>query len=172
MVRFFRCLFFESSRRVSAMVLAFTLLLGYLLGSFCVGCAESSLFLLMRTGAKAGVSIVCLLPVLILPFLCSAIAVYIGLKWLIIPIAFLKAFLFSYLCCHILMLFPDSGSLFTVLFLFTDILSLPLLCWFWFRCICSREVGIRTVLAVILNISGIGFLNYQVISPFLASLLS
>ena len=172
MVRFFHCLFLESSRRVNAMVLAFALLLGYLLGSICVDFMNPDLFLLMRIGAKAGVSIVSLLPVLLFPFLCSAIAVYVGLKWLIIPIAFLKAFLFSYLCCHILTLFSDSGSLFTVLFLFSDILSLPVLCWFWLRCICGRDVGARAVMVVILAISGIGFLNYQVISPFLASLLS
>lgn len=172
MVRFFHCLFSEPSRRVNAMVLAFALLLGYLLGSICVDFMNPDLFLLMRIGAKAGVSIVCLLPVLLLPFLFSAIAVFIGLKWLVIPVAFLKAFLFSYLCCHILTLFPDSGSLFAVLFLFSDILSLPVMCWFWIRCICGRDVGARAVMVVILAISGIGFLNYQVISPFLASLLS
>ena len=172
MVRFFRCPFSKSSRRVNAMVLALTLLLGYLFGSFCVGYAESDLFLMMRAGAMSGVSIVCLLPVLLLPFLCSAIAVSIDQTWLLLPIVFLKAFLFSYLCGHILSLFPDSGPLFAVLFLFPDVLLLPVLCWFWLRCSCGRGMGMSELTTVILAVAGISFLNYQVVSPFLASLLS
>ena len=172
MVRFFRGHFLESLRRVNATVLALALFLGYFLGSICSSSANSDLFPLMRTGAISGVSIVCLLPVLLLPFLFSAIAVYIGLKWLLIPVAFLKAFLFSYLFSHILVLFPNSGSLFAALFLFSDVLSLPVLCWFWLRCVCDGGVESHVVMTVMLVIAGIGFLNSQVISPFLASLLS
>ena len=172
MVRFFRCPFVKPSRKLNVTVLALSLLFGYLLGSFCAGYAESDLFLLMRTGAMSSVSIVCLLPVLFLPFLCSAIAVYLGWMWLLIPIAFLKAFLFSYLCGHILALFPVSGQLFAVLFMLPDVLSLPVLCWFWIHSICTARMGCYEIMAVILSIAGIGLLNYQFISPFLASLLS
>ena len=172
MVRFFRRHYFRSPRRVCAVILAFALLLGVFLGGVCSGLAEPVLFQLMRTAAESRVSIVRLLPVILLPVIVSAFAVYIGLYWLLIPIAFSKAFLFSFLCSGILVLYPGSGPLFAILFLFVDVLSLPVLCWCWFRCIRSREAGLRALGPAVLLILGIGILNDQVISPFLASLLS
>lgn len=172
MVRFFHCHILQSPRRVNAIVLALVLLLGFLLGSICSGSADSSLFHLMHIAAQSRVSIVCLLPVLLLPIICSAFAVYIGHTWLLFPIAFLKAFLFSYLCSGIMILYPESGPLFALLFLCADYLSMPVLCWIWFRCICSREDGLRGVRPVVFLILGIAFFDYQFVSPFLASLLS
>jgi len=171
MVRFFRCHFLPPSRRVNVTVLAFALLLGFLFGSLCSGFAESHLYSLMRMGAGSPVSIVCLLPVLLLPFLCSALAAYFGLVWLIFPIAFLKAFFFSYLIGHILVLFPNSGSLFAGLFFCADVLSMPVLCWFWLRCT-SSGLEKRIWIPVFLTVLGIGFFDCHIVSPFLVSLLS
>ena len=172
MVRFFPCSFLQSSRKVCTVILAFALLLGVTFGGVCSGFAEPVLFQLMLTAAMARVSIVCLLPVLLLPIVLSAFAVSIGLYWLLIPIAFSKAFLFGYLCSGILMLYPHSGPLFAMLFLCVDCLSLPVLCWCWFRCIRSREAGLWALKPAMLLIVGIGLLNYRIVSPFLASLLS
>lgn len=172
MVRFFHRHFLQSARRVNAIILALVLLLGFLLGGVSSGSADISLFQLMHTAAQSRVSIVCLLPVLLLPVICSFFVVYIGLTWLLFPIAFSKAFLFSYLCSGILIFYPVSGPLFAVLFLCADFLSFPVLCWIWFRCICSREEGLRGLVPVLLLILGIAFFDYQVVSPFLASLLS
>lgn len=172
MVRFFRCRFMDSPRRVRGVFLACVLLLGVFCGSIFSGLAEPVLFQLMRTAAESRVSIVCLLPVILLPVVLSAFAVYIGLYWLLIPIAFAKAFCFGYLCSGILILYPYSGPLFAVLFLFTDVLSLPVLCWFWLRCTRGREPGLQAVAPSVILIVGIGIINDQLISPFLASLLS
>lgn len=172
MVRFFRRHILQSPRRVNAIVLALVLLLGFLLGGICSGSADPFLLSLMRTAAQSRVSIVCLLPVLLLPVLCTAFAVYIGLPWLLFPIAFSKAFLFSYLCSAILIFYPESGSLFAAFFMFADYLSVPVLCWVWYRCICSRETRLYWIRPAVLLILGIAYLDYQVISPFLASLLS
>ena len=172
MVRFFHRHFMQTTRRGNVMLLALVLLLGYLCGSICSASAERNLFSLMRTGAESGVSIACLLPVLLLPFLFSVVSVFTGQRWCLFPIAFTKAFLFSYLCCHILIRFPGSGVLFAALFLCADGLSLPVLCWFWIRSICSSEGNRTYLIPVFLLITGIALFDYRVVSPFLASLLS
>ena len=172
MVRFFHCHFMQISRRGDVIVLAFALMLGYLCGGICSTSAELNLFSLMRTGVMTGVSIVCLLPVLLLPFMLSVVSVYAGQWWCLLPVAFAKAFLFSYLCCHILIQLPDSGPLFAGLFLCADGLSLPVLCWFWIRSMRVSDGNKGYFLPVFLLITGIGLFDYQVVSPFLASLLS
>ena len=172
MVCFFPHGFLQSSRRGCAAILAFAVLFGILLGGICAGLAEPMLFQLMRTAALSCVSIVCLLQVILLPILFTAFAVYLGQYWLVILVAFSKAFLFGYFCSGILLQYPNSGFLFAFLFLNSDFLSLPVLCWCWFRSIRSREAGLQTIIPAVFLFIGIAFLNYQVVSPFLASLLS
>ena len=96
MVRFFRTRFLQYPRRVNVTILAFTLMLGYSFGSIVSCFASPILFQLMRTGAMNGVSIVSVLPILLFPFLVSALAVFLRLKWLLLLVAFLKAFIFSF----------------------------------------------------------------------------
>ena len=172
MVRFFRFQNLLSLRRGYGILLALALLLGLLSGGFVSGHTEQFFFHMMHTAAKSRVSIVCLLPVLLLPVLCSAFAVYIGLHWLLIPIAFSKAFLISYICASISCAYPVSGKLFAFLVMFSDILSLPVLCWYWLRSLERKVSEFRSLIIVLLLLMGISFIDYQVISPFLVSLLS
>ena len=171
MVRFFRCHILQSSRRVSVIILAFTLLFGFIIGSLCSGFADPSFASMMRTAALSRVSIVGLLPVLLLPFLFSAFAVLIGYRWLIYPVIFSKAFLISYLSSVIFASYPDSGPLFAFLFLMADYMTLPVLCRFWFCCFCQPGIKPVDVYGTVLLILGIGLFDCQVVSPFLASLL-
>lgn len=172
MVSFFRTLFSPASRRAPAIILAFALLAGFFGGAYTATLADPSSFSLMRTASNSCVSIACLLPALLLPFLFSAFAVYISQYWLLIPIAFIKAFCFSYLSAAFLLL-QDSGWLLRMLLMFTDCLSMPVLCWLWLRsCSGSRESNLRTFAAAVLIVVGITCLDYQYISPFLVNLLS
>lgn len=173
MVGFFRTFLASGPRRVNAIILAFALLTGFTLGAYTATLAEPSSFSLMRTASESCVSIVCLLPALLLPFLFSAFAVYISQYWLLIPIAFTKAFFFSYLSAASLLLFRGSGWLVQLLLMFTDCLSMPVLCWFWLRtCTVSRESVLRSFVSAALVVIGIICLDYQFISPFLVELLS
>ena len=169
---FFSPSFLQSSRRVHVTVLALVLLSGYLTGGICSLVADSSVFQLMRMGATAHVPMASSLPVLLLPLFISSVAVYTGLVWLVFPIALVKAFLFSYLCCTGLVLFPSSGFLFVLLFLCTDFLSMPVLCWLWCRYVCGSKAEPKVVNPVMLLVAGIGIFDHQVVSPFLAGLLS
>ena len=172
MVRFFHHHIFPSFRRVTAIVLAFVLTMGVLIGGSCSGFADTSFLHLMHMAALTPVSIVHLIPVVLLPMIFSAFAVYIGHSWLIFPLAFLKAFLLGYLTSVIRIFYPDSGVLFAILLLCTEYLTMPILCWFWFRCACDRKLDFQIASGVTLLMLGIGFLDYHVVSPFLVSLLS
>lgn len=172
MVSFFRIHFLQYPRRVAAIILALAFCMGLLLGAYIATLTDPSYFLMMRTAVSSRVSITGLLPALLLPFLFSAFAVYLSQIWLLIPIAFTKAFFFSFLSTGFLILSPGSGWLMRMLFMFTDCLSLPVLCWFWLRACGGEGVSLRGVLSVFLVISGIGCLDFQFISPFLVSLLS
>ena len=172
MVRFFHTRFFPDSRKVSAAVLAFALITGYGLGSFLAAGAAHSTVSLMRTAISSRVSIVCLLPVVFLPFLFAAFAVSIHQLWLFIPLAFSRAAAFGYLASLVLYSFGSSGWLVFTLFLFSDCISLPLLCWFWLRSISKDGRNIyRDLLIVSGMLFGIVSLDCKVISPFLVSLL-
>ena len=172
MVRFFRCHILQSTRRVSAIILAFALLSGFLIGGYCTGYADSLLLHLMRTAAFSRVSIVHLMPVLLLPFVFSAFAVYIGQRWLIFPIAFIKAFLLAYLTGAIRIFYPGSGVLLGVLLFFADYLIMPVLCWFWFHCFRGRKEFPQICWCMLLLVLAIGYVDSYVVSPFLVSLLS
>ena len=172
MVRFFRCIFLQPQRRVTAIILAFVFSVGILAGAFIAQLTDTSYFLMMRTASDYRVSIVALLPSAALPLLFSAFAVYISQTWLLIPIAFLKAFLFGFLSFGLITLNPDSGWLLRFLVMFTDCLSIPVLFWFWIRCYDAKNFFTTTIIAAFLLITGISLLDYQYISPFLVNLLS
>ena len=172
MVRFFRTRYSLESRKVSATVLAFALLAGYTLGSYLATGAAHSTFLLMRTAVSSRVSIVCLLPVILLPFLFTAFAVSIRQLWMLIPLAFCRAAAFGFLASVVLCSFGSSGWLVFTLLLFSDCISMPLLCLFLLRSIhkAGRDT-FRNFLIISSVLFGIVSLDCKFISPFLVSLL-
>lgn len=173
MVSFFRTLFCPASRRVTAIFLAFTLLAGLFIGAYTATLADPSSFSMMRTASNSCVSIVCLLSALLLPFIFTAFAVYISQYWLLIPIAFFKAFSFGYLSTGFMLLFHESGWLLRLLLMFTDCLSMPILCWLWLHSCCGcAKSNFRAFVSAFLIMLGIVCLDYQYISPFLVKLLS
>ena len=51
MVRFFRCIFLQPQRRVTAIILAFVFSVGILAGAFIAQLTDTSYFLMMRTAS-------------------------------------------------------------------------------------------------------------------------
>ena len=171
MVRFFRARILQSGRSSTAIILAFVFLTGLLCGAVTATYTEPSYLLMMRRGAIFPVSITVLLPA-ILPLLFSAFAVYTSQLWLLVPIAFLKAFFFSFLSSCIYIFDQSSGWLFHALFMFTDCLSIPVLFQFWIQSCSSKRFDLSLFFLSTILIIGITLFDYQFISPFLASLLS
>ena len=173
MVRFFRVNFSDDPRRRTAALLAFFWCFGLVTGAAFAASAHISSFPLMRTALMSCVSISGAVAVLLLPLLFSAFAVYISKIRLLIPIAFLKAFFFSYLGTAVMRSFPSSGWMLRFLLLFSDCLAAPLLILLWLRLSrSSPRTCAVSIPAAAIALSLIGCLDFYIVSPFLVSLTS
>lgn len=159
--------------KVSVTFLASSFFLGLCAGSWFSIQAGILIFPTMRTAASCGVSIPGLLSANLLPLLFSAFAVYISQIWLLVPIAFWKAFQFSYVGMGVMAAFGSAGWLIRLLMMFSDILMLGVLWWYWLRALsgrrgCALVVSLVPFSAAVL----IASLDYSVISPFLADMIT
>ena len=106
-----------------------------------------------------------------LPIVIAVLAVFIGQRWLIFPMAFLKAVAFAYVGWSVVITFGSAGWLIRLLLLFSDCASMPLLWGFWNKALVSDfDALVPASVAAVLTILGIGIVDYGVISPFLISL--
>ena len=173
MVRFFRANFFHSSRSFLSFILASAWCFGLLFGAISVRLADTSFFTTMRMALSAHVSISGLLSVMLLPLLFSVFAVYTSCFQLLIPIAFFKAYFFSFMSFALIRSFGSSVWLLRFLLMFTDCLFTPILLWLWFSaCTRGRVTYLRRTAAVFPAMIGILYMDTQIISPFLNHLLS
>ena len=144
------------------------LIFGGLLSSGCVSLFSNW----MRAAYFADVSIVWLFAALLLPFLLSSLAVYFHQKWLLLPLAFLKAFLFGFSFCGIGSCCGRAGWLVCLLLFFSEIILFPLLFFFLKRCFFRFSVFSFSELSVYAAfVFLVASFDRCVISPFLASLI-
>lgn len=159
-------------RKGSVSFLAFGWILGLVSGFLFSLYAGDSLSTTMRAAASGCVSIPGLLSAIFLPLLFSAFAVYISQPWLLIPIAFGKAFLFSYLGVGVMAAFGSAGWLIRWLLMFSDSCSLPLLWWYWLRAVSGQRCfAVRNTAAAFAVALIIGSVDYCMVSPVLANLI-
>lgn len=157
----------------SVLSLASSYFAGLILGGCMFYAAGGSFFSLMRAGDYSRMSIVCLLAVLFLPFLFSAFAVYIHQSWLLMPICFLKAFIFAFVYVGISVSFADTGWLVRFFLMFSDIATLPLLWLFWLYLLSDKfRFRSGTVLYIILAVAAVGCFDYTVVSSYWAQFIS
>lgn len=154
-------------------LLACAWFLGLVTGILFSISASDSLFPTMRAAVSGCVSISGLLSAMLLPLLFSAFAVYISQPLLLIPIAFLKALIFSFLGMSIMAAYGSAGWLVRFLLMFSDCMMLPFLWWYWLQAIsCPRRAAVRNTALVFVIAVMIGSFDYCVISPFLAKVIS
>lgn len=171
MARFLHHLDFPLSRRTYGPILALIWASGLGCGIFCWFLADSSLFSLMRSALSCSVSIVSLLSVTALPFLLSALVVFFSCHGLLFVISFGKGFLFSFVSMGTLACFGCAGWLVQLLLCFSDLVSLPILYWFWLRCFRYPEDGFHCIgLLTAALLFLISSLDYCLIAPFLADM--
>ena len=160
-------------RKGASVFLAFFWFFGLVAGVLTALSASDLLSASMRTAVFSRVSILGLASAVFLPFLFSAFAVYIQCPFLLLPIAFAKAFLFSYLGLGVIEAFGSAGWLIRVLLMFSDIVLLPVLFWFWIRYISGdSRYGSRATAVCISVAALVGSIDYCVISPFMANLIT
>ena len=156
----------------SILISSFCWILGLLLGFFFTAHAGDSYLLLMRRAAFSQVSISGLAAAVLLPFLFAAFAASVSAPRLICAVCFGKAFFTASCASGILAAYGDAGWLVRSLLQFSDIVSLPLLCWFSMRHVAANRQGIRRDLMICLIPSVIAvMIDFVVVSPFLAMLI-
>lgn len=153
-------------------LLACAYLIGLISGVLFSMSASGALYSTMRTAVSGRVSVFGLLSAILLPLLFSALAVYISKAWLLIPIAFCKAFLFAFLGIGIMASYGSAGWLIRILLMFSDILTMPLLWWYWLKALSGAHTRVWHAAAAAAPALLIGSIDYCVISPFLANLIS
>ena len=159
--------------KLSYFVLALFWFTGLILGITCSLAADESVFALMRLAPRCQVSIVGLFAVMLLPFLFTAVAVWFHKPWLILPIACFKAVSFGYSNLVTVLSFGSAGWLVRILLLFSDICTLPVLCWLWLRYIPGNRSLKHSDLAVcIVAILIIGCIDHCFVLPYLATLIA
>ena len=155
------------------MILACVWICGLLSGTFLSLSAGDTLFSTMRAAVYCGMSISGLLCVLFLPLLFTVLAVYISRPLLLLPVAFLKAFLFSFSGTGIFTALHVSGWLFWCFLMFSDILTLPFLWLVWLDSLSDDHKAVfgRCMLSMFAALL-IGCFDYAFVAPFLARLIS
>ena len=170
MARFLHRFFSELRRKSNVWILAVCFFAGLVLGIRASHEAGLS-FPLMRGALKSTVSIVRLLSILLLPFLFSAIAVFLSKPWMLIVIAFCKTAVFALVSFMMLLTFGSAGWMMRGMVMFADICTLPFFFGFCWRhldkniCVSSSS-GIYLIALLLIC----GFDIYG-ISPFLTKVL-
>ena len=147
-------------------------LLGHLLGIWISGAASDSILSAMHTVVSSRVSIIGLLSALTLPVLFSAFAVYLAQPVLLFPIAFWKAFLFSYTASAQAAAWGSAGWLIVPLVMWGSFCSMPVLYWYWLRHIDTERFRWQTFCAALAALTGIGIIDWYLIEPFLARIIT
>ena len=173
MVRFFPVSIFANRRNFRHSVLLFSWLTGLIAGSLSACYSDHSFLSLMHLAPACRVSIVGLLTALLLPFLCSAFAVYISKQhWLLPIISFLKALALSRIGAGVLIAYRSAGWLICSLFLFSDILLSPILFYYWYHSIDRIRPSAGVSVFCFVSALVIGCFDFRFISPFLVNLLT
>ena len=114
-------------------------------------------------------SIVGLGTVFLLPYLLTAVAVWVNRPVMLIPLAFCKAFLFVVCAASVDLIFGNAGCIVRLLLLFSDGASLPVLFRLWLRCMDPSGDNLTRDFVISLGLFLlIGSIDYWVIAPFLA----
>lgn len=159
-------------QRSCKLILAACWILGLIAGMLVAAGAGDSFSLMMRGVGFSAVSIPGLLLVTALPFLLTALAVFLSQPWMLLLLVFVKAFSFSFCASGIMAVYGSASWLVRFLLMFADGCTLPLLMWLWLRHgdlsgkQVSRDLAVCTAAALAL-----GLLEICAVSPFAAMLL-
>lgn len=159
-------------RKLAAFLLASLWCAGIAWGIVLSSRVEADFLLQMRRAFCRPVSIVGLLGAALIPFLLSALAVFLCMPWLLYPICLCKALAFSFTASCVLRAFGPSGWLAGWFVLFGSGIGVPVLLWFWYRHLfrgASLSQGGAAVQVALLLLAA-GF-HIRIVSPFWVSLL-
>lgn len=152
---------------IRKLFLAIFWILGLLTGSFFAFKAPSAYTSLLRMITTERVSIIGLGLILFFPLIISAIVVHFSVPLLLLPLAFFKAFFFSFFSYGFVLAFGNAGWLVRWLFVFSDSCMIIPLLWLWFRNISGNRGTLKNDLVLCSVFAAFfGCIDYFTISPF------
>ena len=144
-------------------------LAGLVLGTISAAAAGNQYLLLMRMAPGAHVSIVGLLATVLLPFLLTAYAVLKNRRWMLYAVCFVKVFAFGFCGYGITAAYGSAGWLIRSLLQFSDIFTVPILCWYSLRNLNGGRLEGKWEFWICVGLDLlICSLDFCYISPFLA----
>lgn len=160
-------------RKRRSVLLAFCFVFGAGSGIYFNTFADDVFFLsLMRSMRNHSVSIVVSLAILLLPFVFSALAVYLSAPGLLFPVCFVKSFLFTYVSFGFYLALNGSGWLLRLFFMFADVFSVPVLYYYWLRHISGiRKFSFTEWFAISLQAVLLGSFAYFYLIPHASGLI-
>lgn len=173
MARFLHRMYTSHYCNPAPYILAFFWFCGILFGIRFSYTSAGLLASLMRSFLYDSVSIVGLVFLTFFPFLLSAFAVSISGRMLVYPIAFCKGCVFAFVSMGIFLCYGCAGWLIRLFLCFSDLLSLPLLYWFWLRLLGGdNSSAIRDGFAFLIPVFCIGSIDMCLVAPFFADLIN
>lgn len=119
--------------RAPAFVLAIIWSLGILFGLYTAYFTSASVLVLLRSSLYSPLSLIGLIMSQTIPLVLTCIACRISKYFLVLPLAFFKAFAFTFCLFSIEVAFGDAGWLTRLLIMYSDICIMPFYLWFWLR---------------------------------------
>lgn len=159
-------------RKLTDFLLAFFWCAGIACGIMLSSQMKAGFLSGMRSALGGAVSIVGLLGIYLIPFLLSALAVFLSMPRLLYAICFCKAVTFAFAGSCVLRAYGCSGWLAGMFLLFSDGVGVPVLYLFWQRQLARPaplSMGSTALLSCFLLLAA-GFYN-RIVSPFWVSLL-
>ena len=159
--------FHAERRKGSTIFLAFSCVIGFLVGFFIFRKTEPLPFLLMRSTLNFAVSIVGSLFCILLPFLISAFAVTFGIPWLIYLLCFWEAFLYFYVSLVFIVGYQPFGFTVRCFLLFGNLISFPCLYFYWINYLSKNQHSIswEKIIFLLVGIL-IGLVDYYLAASF------
>lgn len=160
----------EIIRKRSTLILSFCWFLGLCCGVFSAR-AASSVVRPMIADAVAQIPYLWgIVTADMFPFLLSAFGVSFSGSYLF-PISFFKAFSFGFCAAGAGLIYGNGGWLIRILFLFSDIVLIPILFVYWIRCLSGHDRARRDLIICLVISLIVGMTDRFLISPFLVSLV-
>ena len=120
-----------------------------------------------------GVSIVSLLICSAFPFVIYAFLISCGLRWLLLPLGFIKAFMYCFCACSVALAYGSGGWLARILLLFSDTVSTTALLWYQFKSINAETINMRTITAAcVLLVSLASIFDHYIVTPIAVQILT
>lgn len=148
--------------------LTVTWFLGLLLGTLFAAGLDLSFLSLMRRYFSFPVSIVIRLILAVLPFLVCTYGFMIRRQVIILAVLFCKGFSFSLLALSAYFIFGSAGWLVQPMLQFSDLMLMPVLCWFCFR---NGRSLMRDHLMCVGTAVGAVLIHCCVVLPYVAELI-